>query len=44
MFHYTSEKNEHGAHIKIYQDNIKILDTFVNYGPNEYLKNKNYWY
>jgi hypothetical protein len=44
MFIFTSEKNEHGAHIKIYQDNIKVLDTFVNYGPNEYIKHKNYWF
>jgi len=44
MFIYTSEKNKDGAHIEIKKDNIKILDTFVNFGRNDYLKNKDYWF
>lgn len=48
MFLFTREKydNDIADHVKVYLDNIKVLDTFVNYRPNLYEdnNNKNYWF
>jgi hypothetical protein len=48
MFLFTKEKNkdECAEYIKVFKDNIKVLDTFVNYGINEYdfTQSKNYWF
>lgn len=45
-FLFTCEKNEYGASVKVFHDEEKVLDTFVNYGKNWFdLEQKNnYWF
>jgi hypothetical protein len=41
MFLFTREKDECGAEIKVFQDNVKVLDTFVRFENNQKV---NYWF